>query len=310
MSLRSVSLAALPLTALAAAGAPGCGCAVSHCCGWVQNNSEVESVFNPEGVPNKGYTMATDSGGVSPTCSFLNVIPGVRDEGGICSQSSHSAQNTTVCEAISASEQAVSRLHSGRPILSVFVEPGSCSELQGGACWESEAGHTAYYSWQSFDPSSEVGGWCSGFVAVNAPALAWMASCPADPDTGLGCKGDDQCGLLINAKWVDNNDSSFETCSGDYSGGLQATIGATGWTAGSEGSPRWSCLDVPPGQMGSGDSRVLVYSFGDLPCVAAPTTTGSSDATTTTTESSSCARVGRAMLTQIVSAALAVSFWA
>jgi len=310
MSLRSVTVAALPLAAFAATGAPGCGCAVSQCCDWIQNNSAVEAVFNAEGVAIQGYTLATDDADVSPTCSFLNLIPGVHDEGGVCSQSSHSAQNTTVCEAISASEQAVSRLHSGRSILSVLVEPGSCAELQGGACWKSEAGQ-AYYDWQSFD-SSQAGGWCTGSMAIATPALAWMVSCSG------GCKDDDQCGLNIGARWVDGNastygpfkDSRFEPCSGDYSGGLHATIGADGWTAGSEGSPRWSCFDVPPGQMGPGDSRVLAYSIGDLPCVAAPTTTGGSDTTTATTESSSCTRVVHGILTRIVSAALAVSLWA
>mmetsp|Transcript_42752 Transcript_42752/g.113506 ORF Transcript_42752/g.113506 Transcript_42752/m.113506 type:complete len:308 (-) Transcript_42752:235-1158(-) len=307
MPLRPVSFAALPLAVFGASGAPGCGCAVSHCCEWTQNKSDfVEAVFNADGAGMRGYTLASDDAGVSPACSFLNLIPGVHDEGGICSQPSHSAENATVCEAISADEQAVSRLQSGRSILSVFVEPGACAGLQGGACWESEAG-PAYYDWRSFD-AGVGGGWCAGSVAVATPALAWMVSCPAR------CQGDGQCGLLISAKWVDGNASAsepgFDSCSGDYSGGLQATMGADAWTAGSEGSPRWSCFDVPPGQMGPGSSRVLAYSIGDLPCVAAPTTTGSSGTATTTAESSSCTRVGHVILSRIFSAALAVSLWA
>jgi len=307
MSLRPVSFAALPLAAFAATDAPGCGCAASHCCGRTQNNSDVEAMFNAEGVASQGYTFATDDARVSVACDFLDLIPGVHDEGGVCSPSSHSAQNTTVCEAISASEQAVSRLHSGRSMLSVFAEPGSCAELQGGACWESEAGQVYYGIFHASLSNDLMGASCSGSLtqltdATPAlPALAWMVSCPER------CEGDG-CGLTISAKWVDGNASArFDSCSGDYSGGLQATIGADGWTAGSEGSPRWSCFDVPPGQMGPGDSRVLAYSIGDLPCVAAPTTT---DSGYYDNEVSRCTRVGHVMLARFVSAALAVSLWA
>jgi hypothetical protein len=153
-------------------------------------------------------------------------------------------------------------------------------------------------------------------MAISTPALAWMVSCSE------GCKDDDQCGLTISAKWVDGNastygpfkDSRFDVCSGDYSGGLQATIGADGWTAGSEGSPRWTCFDIPPEQMGSGHSRILAYSIGDLPCVAAPTTTGSSRPDDNNApafpESSSCTRVVHGILARAVGAALAVSLWA
>jgi hypothetical protein len=235
------------------------------------NSTEVEGIHE--------NTVDAD---VSPTCSFLNLIPGVHDEGGVCSQSSPSAQNTTVCEAISASEQAVSRLHSGRSILSVFVDPGSCAELQGGACWESEAGPARYRWEESFDSSPHLN---MSMPATNStPAFALSCS--------EGCKDDDQCGLTISVT------------------GLQATIGADGWTAGSEGSPRWTCFDLPPDQMGSGHYRILAYSIGDLPCVAAPTTTGSSDTTTATTESSSCTRVVHGFLARAVGAALAVSLWA
>jgi hypothetical protein len=238
------------------------------------NSTEVEGIHE--------NTVDAD---VSPTCSFLNLIPGVHDEGGVCSQSSPSAQNTTVCGAISASEQAVSRLHSGRSIVSVFVGPGSCAELQGGACWESEAG-LAYYGWASFD-SSPAGVWrMDPELRLNSTlALALMVS------YSEGGKDDDQCGLTISAT--------------DF----QATIGADDWTAGSEGSPRWTCFDLPPDQMGSAYS-ILAYSIGDLPCVAAPTTTGSSDTTTATTESSSCTRVVHGFLARAVGAALAVSLWA
>jgi len=211
-----------------------------------------------------GYMVARDRAGYSAACSLLNLIPGVFGEDGACSSSADGARNATVCEAIAASGEASGRLRAGRSVLSVFLEPGTCAELQGGACWESREGN-AVYEWDSLS-MGHWDSWCTSQVPVATPALWWSLACPSEG------------GLGIRAKWVDGNaaDSSSQgqgACSRDYPGGLRATLGVDGWTAGSDGSPRWRCFDVPREDMGPSDARILVYSIGNLPCVAPATTT-------------------------------------
>mmetsp|Transcript_63737 Transcript_63737/g.179414 ORF Transcript_63737/g.179414 Transcript_63737/m.179414 type:complete len:305 (+) Transcript_63737:80-994(+) len=273
MALRTAVLASLPVTLLRAAMAPGCGCEVSHCCdaSHFNNSQALAEVFNGSlpSYASKGYSVSRDRAGHSAACGFLNLVPGFFDENGTCSDSAASIQNTTVCEAVAASAEASDRLHAGRSILSVFLEPGTCAE--GGACWESREG-VAAYEWDSFS-TGHVGSWCQGLVPRATPALAWSTTCPSEG------------GLSVRAKWVDGNatgapDGDGDACSRDYSGGIQATLGADGWMAGSDGSPRWQCFDVPRGDMGPSDVRILVYSVGDLPCVATTTTTTTGAATT------------------------------
>jgi len=267
MALRAAVYASLPLGLLGADMAPGCGCQVSHCCE-VFNNSPalgLAPLFN-ESLESSGQTMGNqDHVGDAAVCSFLNLVPGMFDQakGGVCSESAAGMANTSVCEAIAASTEPRGRLRARRPsmaqpfsVLANFLEPGSCAELQDGACWESRDGN-ATYSWDG----SKQPSWCAVLALVDVTRLKWSMTCAQDG------------GLDIKAKWLDD-DVEDGACpsdgSGNYSGGLEATLRADDWLGGSDGSPSWRCFDVPGGPS---DYRILAYSVGTLPCAAETTST-------------------------------------
>merc|ERR1712039_1064717 len=109
----------------------------------VVGDSALAGVFNAQaGQGDRAYSYFTmiSNHTYAPACSFLHLIPGAFEEGGICSDLLGSAENSTLCEAISANEQAKNRLSSGRSVLSIFQEPGSCAQLQGDICWGHEEG--------------------------------------------------------------------------------------------------------------------------------------------------------------------------
>jgi len=304
MAFRACVCASFLLATAGAVMAPGCGCEVHFCCEVLNSSRILADIFNdslPSHSP-KGFEVTRDRAGFWPACSLLNLIPGVFDEGGMCSDFADGMQNTNVCEAIAASEKANDRLQAGRTVLSNFVEPGTCAELQGGVCWESREG-TATYQWDSFVSAGYADSWCTGQVLpvspVSTPALAWSLTCPQEG------------GLSIRAKWVDGNateDSSRNrgVCSRDFSGGLEATIGADGWTAGSDGSPRWRCFDVPRGDVGPSEYRILAYIIGDLPCVATTTNTTKGGNTSEHIALSGSCDTSLAVLAHVAAAAIAV----
>lgn len=291
MPLHAVFYTSLALAPLGAATAPGCRCEVSQCCEAFNNSvtladgslrNRFENMFYShlpyQDDPSSHIVVARNHGGYSAACSFLNLVPGVFDQEGVCSELASSMENTTVCDAIAASAQAVDRLQEGLPLLSVFHEPGTCAELQGGACWVSREGE-AIYSWQ-IGRNVE---WCASQPwTATSLQRQWSVSCPREGE------------LSIQAHWVDDNRT---TCSGDYSGGLQATVTGDNWAGGSDGSPRWRCFDVPRGDIGPRDYRLLAYSIGDLPCVEP----GSS----TTSPISGSSSTSLAALTGVVAAAVA-----
>lgn len=299
MVFRAAVYASLPATLLGAAMAPGCGCEVSHCCeaAHFNNSQALRDVFNGSlpSYASQGYEYFRVRAGFSATCGFLNLVPGAFDENGTCSDLALGMQNTTVCEAIADSAEASDRLQAGRSVLSVFVEPGTCAEE--GACWESREG-IATYSWESFSVG-QGGSWCQGSGAENTTGLSWSISCPSE-GPGLG----------VGAKWVNGSaadpDHDKDICSRDYSGGVQATLGADGWMGGSDGSPRWRCFDVPRGDMGPSEFHILLYSVGDLPCVATATATTTAGDSTTTHESSGSLRTSLAAFAHATAATAAL----
>jgi hypothetical protein len=204
--------------------------------------------------------MSRNSSGYSAACSLLNLVPGIfdQDSGGACSDLAFSMGNTTVCEAINASAEEREILSAEKTyplsepfsVLSAFLEPGTCAELQDGACWESREGN-ATYSW---DGEVQDSSWCAVQALVGNAKLQWSVTCPQEG------------GLKVQAKWRD--DDSTDDCptdgSGNYTDGLDATLGADGWLGGGVGGfPRWQCFDVPGGPS---DYRYLMYSVGELPC--------------------------------------------
>jgi hypothetical protein len=273
MALRAAVYASLPLALLGTDTAPGCGCTVSHCCTAAYNNSEVVSLaylFNVSRYSSSGRRMMSrDSSGYSAACSLLNLVPGIfdQDSGGACSDLAFSMGDTTVCQAISASAGEREILLAEKPslsepfsVLSAFLEPGTCAELQDGACWESREGN-ATYSW---DGEVQDSSWCAVQALVGNAKLQWSVTCPQEG------------GLKVQAKWLDDDSPTVTLpdgveaahCptdgSGNYSGGVEATLGADGWLGGGVGGfPRWQCFDVPGGPS---DYRYLMYSVGELPC--------------------------------------------
>jgi len=195
----------------------------------------------------------------------------------VCSQVLNNTQNLSLCDALSADKQAMSRLSNGRSVLSMFREPGSCAQLDSDVCWSHGAGRITHL-WDSFD-ANELRS-CSG--TKETPTIVYRTSCESE-------------GLSINAKWVDGNQS--DACEVNYTGGLQITLGAADWTTASQGSPRWRCFDIPRGQIGTKDHRIVAYSMGDVPCVSASTTT-----TTAGSESSSGYHANAVMFALVVTA--------
>lgn len=278
MALRAAVFASLPLSLLGAETAPGCGCQVSHCCeafAAFNNTSPLGYLFNGSGP---FYTSTTagmhgdeESGGYSPACSFLNLVPGIFVQGGAtpgaCSDVARGMNSTTVCEAIAASAEARERLHAGRSVLSSFLEPGTCGELQDGGCWESREGR-ATYMWKAGGRDAgdtwRHDNWCAaqGLSPWRAARVLWTVTC-----------GSGEGEVSVRAKWVDGNGTDNSSNDGDcdsrnYSGGLDATVAADEWMGGSHGSPRWRCFDVP-----GGDYRLLTYIVGDTPCAPRSSTT-------------------------------------
>jgi len=263
----AVLVATLPLSG--ATTAPGCGCLVSSCCNNQFNDTFLDPAFFstnvfPEPI---GWSMTDvrhgdqESGGYLPACSLLNLLGR-----GVCSDPA--VQNVTVCEAISASADATSRLRGGggqHSVLSAFLEPGTCDELQAGECWEQRPGN-ATYSWRTGRPN---GCWAQG---LSDAAVLWDMTC-----------GDGDGEVRIRAEWLDDAKHSDDhgSCEGrNYS--ADATFPAEGWN-GSSDSPRWQCLDIP-----GGDYRIFMYSIGQTPCLSTTTT----PATTTTPDSSGSSSVG------------------
>jgi len=258
MSVLAAVCASLPLVLLAAPTAPGCGCEVSHCCS-ASNASiggSLAELFSRDLTGARTVALTMNSSGYSPFCGFLNLVPGSS------SCAAESGRNATVCQAIAADAEAADRLQAGPTILSVFVEPGACADARADACWESGEGQGggiySDYTWHSWSTGSRDG-WCSKQVIPVAPALIWSVACPRDG------------GLSLSAKWVDGNSTdTSEPCAATWAGGLRAdNLTAGDWQGGADGAPRWQCFDVPREQMGTSDARILLYSVGDLPCVAA-----------------------------------------
>lgn len=276
MALRAVVYASLPLALLGTDTAPGCGCTVSHCCTAAYSNSEALSrslahLFDASRYVSHGQSvMSRNSSGYSAACSLLNLVPGIfdQDSGGACSDLAFSMGNTTVCEAINASaeEREILAAEKTYPlsepfsVLSAFLEPGTCAELQDGACWESREGK-ATYSW---DGAVQDSSWCAVQALVGDARLQWSVTCPQEG------------GLKVQAKWLDDDSPTVTLpdgveaahCptdgSGNYSDGVEATLGADGWLGGGIGGfPRWQCFDVPGGPS---DYRYFMYSVGELPC--------------------------------------------
>lgn len=263
MALRFGVYASLPLALLGTDTAPGCGCTVSHCCTAAYNNSEglsLAHLFNVSRYSSHGQSMMSrNSSGYSAACSLLNFVPGIFDHerGGACSDLAFSMGDTTVCEAINASAEERETLLAEKPslsepfsVLSAFLERGTCAELQTGACWVSREGN-ATYSW---DGAVQDSSWCALLALVGDARLQWSVTCAQEG------------GLKVRAKWLD--DDSTADCptdgSGNYSDGVEATLGADDWFGGGAGGfPRWQCFDVPGGPS---DYRYLMYSVGELPC--------------------------------------------
>jgi hypothetical protein len=259
---------------LSACVAAGLNCQVSHCCQELAYNNSLRlaQLFNVSGHNIQGHVLETrHSAGYSAACSFLNLVPGVfdQDQAGVCSDLAVGMENTTVCEAISSSAEERDRLLAERPswepfsVTSVFVEPGTCAELQNDTCLESREGN-AIYSWDDTARSVE---WCAqhGF---GADVFQWGMTCVQDG------------GLQVQAKWLSAAPVSY-VCSSDgsdnYSDGMQVVLGTDDWLGGSGGSLHWQCFDVPGGPS---DHRMLAYSVGDLPCVVG-TSAFSSDSSST-----------------------------
>lgn len=77
--------------------------------------------------------------------------------------------------------------------------------------------------------------------------------------------------VRIRAEWDAKPSDDYGSCEGrNYS--VDATFQAEGWNSISDSdSPRWQCLDIP-----GGDYRILMYSIGQTPCLAAAMTTSGS----------------------------------
>jgi len=263
MALRFGVYASLPLALLGTDTAPGCGCTVSHCCTAAYNNSKglfLPRLFNVSRYSSHGQSMMSrNNSGYSAACSLLNFVPGIfdQDSGGACSDLAFSMGDTTVCEAINASAEEREILLAEKPslsepfsVLSAFLERGTCAELQKGACWVSREGN-ATYSW---DGALQDSSSCTVQALVGDARLQWSVTCAQE------------VGLKVQAKWLD--DDSTDDCptdgSGNYSDGVEATLGADDWLGGGAGGfPRWQCFDVPGGPS---DYRYLMYSVGELPC--------------------------------------------
>jgi len=285
MALRAAAYASLPLALLGTDTAPGCGCTVSHCCtaAPAYNNSEdlsdsLAHLFNASRYDFYDRWMIgilRNGSGYSAACSLLHLVPGIfdQDSGGACSDLAFSMGDTTVCEAINASAEERETLSAERPcggegqrrcepfsVLSFFLEPGTCAELQDGACWESREGN-ASYGWDGAETT-----WGADQALVGDARLQWSATCqqhkvlPSGWRVGVG-------GLKVQAKWL------------DYSYGVEATLGPDDWLGGGVGGlPRWQCFDVPGGPSAGDtaqdgppgfdvpDYRYLIYSVGELPC--------------------------------------------
>jgi len=248
----AVLVATLPLSG--ATTAPGCGCLVSSCCNDQFNDTFLQpAFFSTDVYPEPVDWAMTDvrhgdqeSGGYLPACSLLNLLgPGV------CSDPT--VQNLTVCEAIGASADASSRLHGGEgqhSVLSAFLEPGTCDDLQAGQCWEQRPGN-ATYSWRTGRPG---GCWTQG---LGYATVLWEMTCGG---------GDGE--VRLRAEWDATPSDDYGSCEGrNYS--VDATFPAEGWNGSSDSdSPRWQCLDVP-----GGEYRIFMYSIGQTPCLAATTRT-------------------------------------
>jgi hypothetical protein len=284
MTLRAGVYASLPLALLGTDAAPGCGCTVSHCCTEAYSNSQdlsLAHLFNVSRYGSHGKSMmGRNSSGYSAACSLLNLVPGIfdQDSGGACSDLAFSMGDTTVCEAINASAEERMILVAekraildpfGRgliepfSILSAFLEPGTCAELQDGACWESREGN-ATYSWDGA-VTVQDSRWCAVQALVGDARLQWSVTCPQEG------------GLKVQAKWLDDDSTNNWLAddwpnnwhcptdgSGNYSDGVEATLGVDDWLGGEVGGyPRWQCFDLPGGPS---DYRYLMYSVGELPC--------------------------------------------
>jgi len=262
-----------------------------------------------------GTTMWTNASGAdySPACALLNVVPGVEEEGGLCNSTGES--NATLLDAISSDPNATSRLSSGRPLVSVFVESGACAEIEAGECWSTPGGF-ASYQWTNElvglssgekmcmrgVPGAGQPSWGIG-CAVNDPelrVLAWMAdgadatttadfADAADAADASGLRGEQG---FVATRAHEKEDWYARSCG--LTTGLDVRIGEGDWNAGSAGSPRWKCFDIPGESNRSDPMRMLVQSVGELPCAAASTTSEWGAATTALSGGRSLAAVAAA----------------
>lgn len=237
------------LSGAVAAALPGGDCQVSHCCDeWSAHFAHIHAVAAAEHDASHGITFTTP---VSGACSLLGLTDNIT---GVCGDVPDALDVATVLK-----DHA---LAPSKPLLGTVVEPGTCSELTGGACWQSPNESTVLVDWTNkryYPMGAEK---CMALMLEENPTVAWSTTCATE----------EPYGLKVRAKWVDGINPGIDLCGSEADSALLELVTSDMWTS-TDGLTRWRCFDVPQTPSGTNSHRILAYAHGPAPCTPAESST-------------------------------------